>query len=94
MSSCIRAYKIVFDGNDGQSYEEVVYCKYNNTCDVQRWLDAAGRPVDFDYVTDSKAEVLAKCILGILTDNKYYYWEELTDFKLPEAVDEEFNGFI
>lgn len=92
MSSCIRAYKIVFDGNDGQSYEEVIYCKYNNTCDVQRWLDAAGRPVDFNYVTDSKAEVLAKCILGILTDNKYYYWEELTDFKLPEAVDREFNN--
>jgi len=91
MSSCIRAYKIIFDGNDGQSYEEVVYCKYNNTCDIQRWLDAAGRPVDFDYVTDSKAEVLAKCILGILTDNKYYYWEELTDFKLPEAVNKEFN---
>lgn len=92
MSSCIRAYKIVFDGNDGQSYEEVVFCKYNNTCDVQRWLDVAGRPVDFDYVTDSKAEVLAKCILGIPTGNKYYYWEELTDFKLPEAVDREFNN--
>lgn len=92
MSSYIRSYKIVFDGNDGQSYEEVVYCKYNNTCDIQRWLDAAGRPVDFDYVTDSKAEVLAKCILGIPTDNKYYYWEELTDFKLPEAVDREFNN--
>ena len=91
MSSCIRAYKIVFDGNDGQSYEEVVYCKYNNSCDTQRWLDAAGRPVDFDYVTDSKAEVLAKCILGIPTDNKYYYWEELTDFKLLEAVNKEFN---
>ena len=90
MSSYIRAYKIVFDGNDGQSYEEVVYCKYNNTCDIQRWLDAAGRPVDFDYVTDSKAEVLAKCILGIPTDNKYYYWEELTDFKLPKEVDKEF----
>lgn len=92
MSSYIRSYKIVFDGNDGQSYEEVVYCKYNNSCDTQRWLDAAGRPVDFDYVTDSKAEVLAKCILGIPTGNKYYYWEELTDFKLPEAVDREFNN--
>ena len=53
-----------------------------------------GHPVDFDYVTDSKIEVLAKCILGVLKDNKYYYWEELTDFKLPVAVDNEFNGFI
>ena len=91
MSSCIRAYKIVFDGNDGQSYEEVVYCKYNNSCDTQRWLDAAGRPVDFNYVTDSKVDVLAKCILGIPTDNKYYYWQELDDFKLPREIVEEFK---
>jgi hypothetical protein len=94
MISCIRAYKIVFDGNDGQSYEEVVYCKYNNSCDTQQWLDSGGRPVDFDYVTDSKVDVLAKCILGIPTNNKYYYWQELDDFKLPEAVDREFNGCI
>jgi hypothetical protein len=42
-------------------------------------------------VTDSKVDVLAKCILGIPTDNKYYYWQELDDFKLPREVDEEFK---
>ena len=91
MSSCIKAFKIIYDGNDGRSYEEVIYCKYNNTNDSQRWLDSGGRPVDFDYVTDSKVEVLAKCILQIPTDNKYYYWQELDDFKLSREVDEEFN---
>jgi hypothetical protein len=91
MSSCIKAFKIIYDSNDGRTYEEVVYCKYNNTNDIQRWLDSGGRPVDFNYVTDSKVDVLAKCILGIPTDNKYYYWQELEDFELPREVDEEFK---
>ena len=91
MSSSIKAFKIIYDGNDGRTYEEVVYCKYNNTNDTQRWLDSSGRPVDFDYVTDSKVDVLAKCILGIPTDNKYYYWQELDDFKLPREIVEEFK---
>jgi hypothetical protein len=42
-------------------------------------------------VTDSKVDVLAKCILDIPTNNKYYYWEELSDFELPREVDEEFK---
>ena len=87
MSTCVKAFKIVYDGNDGRTCD----CKYNNTNDTQRWLDSGGRPVDFDYVTDSKVDVLAKCILGIPTDNKYYYWQELDDFKLPREVDEEFK---
>ena len=38
-----------------------------------------------------RVDVIAKCILGIPTDNKYYYWQELYDFKLPREVDEEFK---
>lgn len=91
MSSIVKKFKIVSDGNDGMTYEENIYCKYENVWDGQLWANEDGTPVDFRCLTDSAAKVKSMCIAGIPTDDKYFYWEEVKDFILPDAVAEAFN---
>lgn len=86
MSSYICKYRIHYDGNDSMIYSEDIYCKYEGVCDMQLWVDEHGYPVNFGCVTDSHAEVKAKCIAGIPIDDKYCYWEEIKKFEIPEAV--------
>lgn len=91
MSSSVHKYKVVFDGNDGMTYEKNIYCKYENVWDGQLWRNEDGTPVDFRILTDSEAEVTAMCIAHIPTNDKYFYWEEVKDFVLPDVVAKEFN---
>ena len=91
MSSYVRKYKVVFDGNDGMTYEKFIYCKYEGVWDGQLWRNEDGTPVDFRCVTDSEATVTAMCIACIPTNDKYFYWEEIEEFELPDAVKKEFN---
>lgn len=90
MSSHINKYKIVYDGNDGMTYEKFIYCKFENVWDGQLWRNEDGTPVDFRCVTDSEACVTAMCIANIPTEDKYFYWEKVKEFVLPEAVRKEF----
>lgn len=91
MSSFVNKYKIVYDGNDGMTYEKFIYCKFENVWDGQLWRNEDGTPVDFRCLTDSEAKVKSMCIAGIPTDDKYFYWEEMDEFELPETVAEAFN---
>ena len=91
MSSHVSKYKIVSDGNDGLTYEEYIYCKYEGVWDGQLWVNEDGTPVDFGCLTDSAAKVKSMCIAGIPVDDKYFYWEEVKEFEMPEAVAEAFN---
>lgn len=91
MSSYVNKYKVKYDGNDGYSYTEYLYCKYLNVWNGQMWCLEDGSSVNFDCVTDSQAYVRACCIAGIPTDNKYDYWEQIEEFTLPEAVAKVFN---
>jgi hypothetical protein len=91
MSSCINKYKIKYDGNNGHSYIEYLYCKYENVWNGQLWCLENGSSLNFDCVTDSQAYVRACCIAGIPTNNKYDYWEQIEEFTLPEIVAKIFN---
>lgn len=90
MSSIIRKYKIHYDGNDGYTYDKDLYCKYDNSSDIQQWRYSDGRPIDFRVMTDSQAEVTACCIAQIPTNDKYFYWEQF-DNDIPNIVK---NSFI
>jgi len=90
MSSFVNKYKIVYDGNDGMTYEKSIYCKFENVWDGQLWRNEDGTPVDFRCVTDSEAYVTAMCIANILIEDKYFYWTKVEEFVLPEAVRKEF----
>ena len=90
MSSFVKKYKIVYDGNDGMTYEKFIYCKFENVWDGQLWRNEDGTPVDFRCVTDSEAYVTAMCIANIPTEDKYFYWTKVEEFVLPEAVRKEF----
>lgn len=91
MSSYVNKYKVKYDGNDGYSYIEYLYCKYENVWNEQLWCLEDGSSLNFDCVTDSQAYVRACCIAGIPTNNKYDYWEQIEEFTLPEAVAKRFN---
>lgn len=91
MSSYVNKYKVKYDGNDGYSYIEYLYCKYENVWNGQLWCLEDGSSLNFDCVTDSQAFVRACCIADIPTNNKYYYWEQIEEFTLPEAVAKKFN---
>ena len=91
MSSYVYKYKIVYDGNDGMTYDENIYCKYEGVWDGQLWANEDGTPVDFRCLTDSAAKVKSMCIAGIPTDDKYFYWKEIEEFELPDAVAEAFD---
>ena len=91
MSSYVKKYKIHYDGNDGRSYDEYIYCKFEGVWDGQLWVNEDGTPVDFGCVTDSQAFVKAMCIAGLEINNSYEYWKEIDEFDLPEAVAEAFN---
>ena len=91
MSSYIKKYRICYDNNAGFTDSEDLYCKYENIWDGQLWRYEDGSSINFDCVTDSQAQVMAMCIAGIPTEDKYFYWKEIKDFKLPEAVAKEFN---
>lgn len=91
MSSYVKKFHIIYDGNDGRTYDEYIYCKYNNGCDVQNWCSEDGSPLDFESVTDSQAYVRSCCIANIpidlvWKDNKCFYWEEIKEFTLPKSV--------
>lgn len=90
MSSYVKKYKIVYDGNDGYTYEKSIYAKFENVWDGQLWINEDGTPVDFGCVTDSEAMVMSMCIANIPTDDKYFYWEEVKDFVLPNEVEKVF----
>lgn len=90
MSSYVKKYIIHYDGNDGNTYHEDVYCKYENVWDGQLWRNSDGAPVDFGCVTDSFANAMSMCIAGIPTNNKFFYWEEVKDFVVPDIV---YNSF-
>lgn len=90
MSSLVKKYKIVYDGNDGMTYEKFIYCKFENVWDGQLWRNEDGTPVDFRCVTDSEAYVTAMCIANIPTEDKYFYWTKIEEFVLPETVRKEF----
>ena len=91
MSSYVNKYKVKYDGNDGCSYIEYLYCKYEGVWNGQLWCLEDGSSLDFDCITDSQAYVRACCIAGIPTNNKYDYWEQIEEFTLPEAVAKIFN---
>ena len=91
MSNHVCKYKIVYDGNDSFTYEENIYCKYEGVWDGQLWVNENGTPVDFRCLTDSHAEVKAMCIAGIPTKDKFFYWEQIKEFDIPEAVAKAFN---
>lgn len=91
MSSTIKKYVIHYDGNDGNTYSRNIYARYENVWDGQLWAEENGSPVTFELVTDSEADVLSKCIAGIPTNSEYFYWEEVDDFELPEAVEKVFK---
>ena len=91
MSSYVNKYKVKYDGNDGYSYIEYLYCKYEGVWNGQLWCLENGSSLNFDCVTDSQAYVRACCIAGIPTNNRYDYWEQIEKFTLPEAVAKVFN---
>lgn len=35
MSSFVNKYKIVYDGNDGMTYEKFIYCKFENVWHIK-----------------------------------------------------------
>ena len=92
MSSYIKKYKVVYDGNDGFTYDKQIYCQFENVWDGERWCNEDGTAVDFSCVTDSEAKVTAMCIANISTNDKYFYWKEIDDFELPDAVAEFFKN--
>ena len=73
MSSYVEKYIVHYDANDSTTCHEELYVKYENVCDMQLWVYSNGYPVNFGCITDDGAEVTAKCILGIPTNNKYSY---------------------
>lgn len=79
MSSIIRKYKIHYDGNDGYTYDRDLYCKYNNSLDIQQWRYSNGTSVDFELMTDSQAKVTACCIAQIPANDENFYWEQVDD---------------
>lgn len=86
MSSSVHKYIINYDGNDGCTYSKEIYCKFENVWDGQLWVNDDGTALDFGCVTDSEALVTAMCIANIPTNDKYFYWKEIGNFELPEAV--------
>jgi len=90
MSSIIKKYKIIYDGNDGYTYDKSIYAKFENVWDGQLWANEDGSPVDFRCVTDSEALVTSMCIANIPTNDKYFYWKEEKDFTLPDEVKDVF----
>ena len=87
MSSYIRKYIVHYDSNDGDTCKVELFVKYNCTCDIQQWVYNDGTPLDFGCITDSGASVIAKCILHIPTNDKFFYWKEVEGaYELPEAV--------
>ena len=91
MSSQVYKYKIRYDGNDGNSYDEYLYCKYEGVWNGQMWCLEDGSSVNFNWVTDSQAYVRACCIAGISLEDKYSYWREIKEFELPEVIAKIFN---
>lgn len=92
MSSIIRKYFIIYDGNDGQSYHEYIYCKYENSCDIQIWCNEDGSSLCFDCLTDNHAFILACCIAGIEVKDDYHHWKEVEIDIIPEAVIKKLNS--
>ena len=90
MSNCVHKYRIVYDGNDSLTCEKFIFCKFENVWDGQLWRNEDGTPVDFRCVTDSEALVTSMCIANIPTNDKYFYWERINDFILPDVVRKEF----
>lgn len=91
MSSIVCKYYIVYDSNNGMTYDKYIYCKQENVSDMQMWVNEDGTPVDFAFCSDCEALVTAYCIANILTNNKHYYWKAIKEFDLPEAVAKAFN---
>lgn len=91
MSSYVCKYHIKYDGNDGMTYDENIYCKYEGVWNGELWSNEDGTPVDFKCISDSCAYVKACCIAGIPINDRYFYWEEIKEFDLPEAVANAFN---
>ena len=73
------------------TYQEDIYCKYEGVWDGQMWVNEDGTPVNFRCLTDSHAEVMAKCIAGIPTEDDYFYWKEIKEFDIPKEVAKAFN---
>jgi len=90
MSSYVNKYRILYDGNDGMTYEKFIYCKFENVWDGELWRNEDGTPVNFKCVTDSEALVTAMCIANIPTNDKYFYWEKINDFELSPILKKEF----
>ena len=86
MSSYVKKYAVHYDGNDGFTHTKYIYCKFENVWDGQLWRNEDGTALDFGCVTDSEALVTSHCIANIPTGDKYFYWEEVHDFKMPAAV--------
>ena len=91
MSSYVKKFIIKYDGNDGMTYTQNIYCKYIGSWCGEQWYNEDGTPVDFGCVTDSQAEIISHCIAGIPVQNKYFYWKEVEEFTLPEKLAEVFN---
>ena len=94
MSSSVHKYIIVYDGNDGFTYTENIYCKFEHVDDSQKWCTESGESLNFDCLTDSHAMVRAACIAGVETNDKYFYWKEIKDFEMPNSVAIRFNYAI
>jgi len=92
MSSYVNKYRVVYDGNDGMTYEKFIYCKFENVWDGELWRNEDGTPVNFGCVTDSEALVTAMCIANIPTNDKYFYWEKIDGFELSPILIKEFYG--
>lgn len=86
MSDYVNKYVVVYDGNDGCTYQKDIYCKFENVWDGQLWANSDGTPLDFRCCTDSEAYVTAMCIANIPTNDKYFYWKKVDDFEMPESV--------
>lgn len=90
MSSYVEKYIVHYDANDSTTCNRELYVKYDGVWDGQLWLFADGTPVNFGCITDNGAEVIAKCILGIPTNDKYFFWEKVNNFNIPDAVNNVF----
>ena len=91
MSSYVKKYSVIYDGNDGTTCQKEIYCKFENVWDGQLWVNEDGSPLDFRCVTDSEALVTAMCIANIPTKDKYFYWAEVKEFEMPDVVRKAFN---
>lgn len=92
MSHNLMSYKIHYDNNFGSSDTETIYCKYNNTNDIQLWVDENCNPITISG-TDSRIKILALCMLQQKSDSKIYYWDESDDLIIPDNIIEYFKNY-